>query len=216
MSNKDCPKGQILRDGYKTKTGKKVKASCITAQSDSGEKTSVQVKKYLAKKSKLQREAADKFPQDKNLTCPKGQIKRSAYTTTVRKTTSDGKKVSTKKYIRSKCIPSVTGKSIKGKKDIVILEKGVLGKYGYDDVESLTKSQRHRALRKALKDIKPVSLFRRVMAIAILNKNRDPDLYKKFKDDAEWIKTQPAYINRNIKKLSKKTSKKSSKKTSKK
>ena len=48
-NSKKCSKGQILREGYTTKTNKKVPSSCITAQSATGKKTSLEVKKYLEK-----------------------------------------------------------------------------------------------------------------------------------------------------------------------
>ena len=47
-----CSKGEILRKGYTTKTGKKVKSNCIEAQSQSGEKSSLYIKKFRSKQLK--------------------------------------------------------------------------------------------------------------------------------------------------------------------
>ena len=59
-SSKKCSKDQIVRKGYKTKSGKKVESGCIEARSASGKKTSTQLKKYIKKKN------LSKNKQDKN------------------------------------------------------------------------------------------------------------------------------------------------------
>jgi hypothetical protein len=68
------------------------------------------------------------------------------------------------------------------------LEKGTLSKFGY----SMKKSQqsRHKSLKKAIKSVKPLSIYRRLNALYVLNKNKHPDNAKVFKDDAEWLKTK--------------------------
>ena len=76
----------------------------------------------------------------------------------------------------------------------VILEKGVLEKYVYKNVLNLTKLQHHKVLKKAIKKIKPLSVYRRVLEIATLNKNKDSKLSKILKNDANLIKTQKEYI----------------------
>ena len=52
-----CSKGEILRKGYTTKTGKKVKSNCIEAQSQSGEKSSLYIKKLRSKQLKTHKKA---------------------------------------------------------------------------------------------------------------------------------------------------------------
>ena len=99
------------------------------------------------------------------------------------------------------------------------MNKDVLGKYGYSNIKSLSKTERHSALRDALKKIKPLSVYRRLVALATLNKNKDEELFITLRSDADWIKTQDIYIkSKNIKKVSKKRDSKikSSKKASKK
>ena len=88
------------------------------------------------------------------------------------------------------------------------MEKDVLKPFGYEHVESMTKSARQSALKKAIKAVKPLSIYRRIIAIATLNKNKDAKLYNILREDADWIKSQPEYL---AKKASKKSSKKSSK-----
>jgi hypothetical protein len=68
------------------------------------------------------------------------------------------------------------------------LEKGTLTKFGY----SMKKSQqsRHNSLKKAIKSVKPLSIYRRLNALYVLNKNKHPNNAKVFKDDAEWLKTK--------------------------
>ena len=151
-SSKNCKRGKIMRSGYTTKTGKKVASGCITAQSNSGKKTSLKLKKYVQKKESLQKQARAKFPKEASQKCPKGYIMREGYKTGSHKSQSkSGKKIIIKEHWTApNCIPSQLGRSEKGKKLIVIMEKDVLGKYGYENIVSLTRSQRHTALKKAI------------------------------------------------------------------
>jgi hypothetical protein len=209
-NSKKCTVGKILRSGFETKNGKVVPAGCIIAQSNSGEKTKIKVDEYLKKKSKIHEKARLMFPEAKK-SCSKGYIIRDGYKVSRHKTHSkEGKLIEIKEHwVEPTCIKSTTGRSVKSPKLITILEKDVLKKYGYYNVNNLTKQERHKALANAIKDNKPLSIFRRVQALAILNKNKNPELDEKFKDDAKWIQQQSIYINslaRN-KKLSKKRSK---------
>jgi hypothetical protein len=207
-SSKKCSKGQILREGYTTKTNKKVPSSCITAQSATGKKTSIEVKKYLKKKEKMHTAAMKRFSKEVPKKCPPGQILREGFKKESYKSHSKkGKEINVSgSWTKPECIPSVTGKSTKGPKLITIMEKDVLGKYGYSNVKTLSKGERHSALRNALKSIKPLSVYRRIVALSTLNKNKDQELYDILKSDADWIKTQDVYIK--AKNPSKKNSKK--------
>ena len=236
-SSKRCSKNMILRDGYTTKKGSKVPASCITAQSDSGMKTSIKLKKYLQKKAKMHREAMKRFSKEVPKKCSKGEILREGFKKNSYKSHSKtGRNIKVSgSWTKPACIKSVTGKSKKGSKLITIMDKDVLGKYGYSNIKSLSNTERHSAIRNALKKIKPLSVYRRLIALATLNKNKDEELFIILRKDADWIKTQDVYIkSKNIKKISKKrdskiksskkasnsskkgSSKKTSKKTSKK
>lgn len=214
-SSKKCSKVQILREGYKTKTGKKVKSSCIKAQSATGKKTSKILKKYIEKKESKQKQSRQKFPKEAKIKCIQGEIKREGYYKKSHTSHSkSGKKINVKgHWVAPGCILSVMGRSTKGPKLITLMEKDVLKSFGYTKVENITKSSRQKALKKAIQTIKPLSIYRRIIAIATLNKNKNDKLYKILREDAKWIKTQPEYIKQ---KTSKKTSKNLSKKTSKK
>jgi len=220
--SKTCPKGQIMRNEYTTKTGKKVKSNCITAQSNSGEKTSEIIRDYLKSKEKMHSLARKKYSKEASKKCSKGYIMREGYKIGSHKSHSkSGKETTVKKYwVAPECIKSTLNRSNKGEKLIVIIEKDVLGKYGYKNIKELNKQSRQKSLHKAITHNKPISIYRRIVALATLNKNKDSKLYKILKEDAKWIKTQDEYklsrSNGSSKKSSKKSSKRSSKRKSKK
>ena len=81
----------------------------------------------------------------------------------------------------------VNNKKGSKKKVIIIIEKDVLGKYGYDDIKNISITKRHSALKKALKELKPLSIYRRLIAIATLNKNKDIVLFDILRKDADWV-----------------------------
>ena len=198
-----CVRGEILRSGYITKNGIKVPSKCITAQSNSGEKTKDKISKYLKEKEQIYEQARKKFSKESSKKCSKGYIKREGYKVTSHKRKSNSKNSKNSKnmtvkghWVKPECIKSQTGKSEKGKKLIIIIEKDILGKYGYKDIKSLSKSDRHKSLSKAIKDNKPLSIYRRIKALSTLNKNKDHELYKILEDDALWIKTQQEYISK--------------------
>jgi len=195
MAN-DCPKGIIRRKGYITKRGSKtvrVKPSCIKATSASGTKRSPKDLALIRQREKIQKEIGKKYG---NVRCPPGQIERAGYTRRgyqrkgyVRK---DGTVVKSTRVGKSEVPPVCikdTGAPGKGYKIKVVLEKGVLKKAGYASVKDLSLEQRHSALRKANKQIgNPLSLFRKLLIVSTLNRERDPKLAKIFRDDANWVK----------------------------
>ncbi len=156
----------------------------------------------------MHKAAMKKFSNEVPKKCPPGQILREGFKKESYKSHSKkGKEINvSSSWTKPECIPSVTGKSTKGTKLITIIEKDVLGKYGYSNVKTLSKGERHSALRNALKFIKPLSVYRRIVALSTLNKNKDQELYDILKSDADWIKTQDVYIK--AKSPSKKNSKK--------
>jgi hypothetical protein len=66
------------------------------------------------------------------------------------------------------------------------LKKGDLTKYGYH--ANLSKTARHKALKKARAQYQPLSLSRKLNAVYVLNKNRDKKRAAIFKQDANWVK----------------------------
>jgi hypothetical protein len=85
---------------------------------------------------------------------------------------------------------SKKGSKRNSKKVIIIIDKDVLGKYGYDNIKIISTTKRHTALKKALKELKPLSVYRRLIAIATLNKNKDSVLFDILREDADWVKEQ--------------------------
>jgi len=172
-----------------------VAASCITATSQSGQKRSVSQKRYLAQRAKIQKEARRRFSRQTPKKCPPGKILREGYHRKSYKRTSRGKSVSVKgAWVPPTCAPSINRQ--KGKR-LFSLERGALGKYGYEDLHELTTQQRHKALDKALSEgIKPLPLLRRVNALYVLNKRKDPALAQKIHSDVDYIRNTKAYQNR--------------------
>jgi hypothetical protein len=75
-----------------------------------------------------------------------------------------------------KCVPGI------GK-----LRHGLLAKFGYSHVTSLTQSQRHAALQKAVKAYGALSVFHKLNAIYVYSKKTAPISSKLFKTDRDWI-----------------------------
>ena len=175
-----CPKGQIVRNGYtriNPHTNKKNKypPTCIDAQSNMGIKRVNFDRKILTQKKKMHEQIRKLFP----IKCKKGEIVKEGYKT----------KTNITKIVRPTCIKGTNIKgTIKGikREPTFVLQKGTLGQYGYHSVES--KEKRHAALKIAIKHIKPLSVYRKLNVLSILNKNRNPKISKLFKDDAEWLK----------------------------
>jgi hypothetical protein len=65
-------------------------------------------------------------------------------------------------------------------------KKNSLGKYGYKT--SLNVTQRHTALEKAIKAYGAHSVWSKLNAVSILNKNRSPKTANVFTSDKNWVK----------------------------
>ena len=75
----------------------------------------------------------------------------------------------------------------KGTKIITLMEKDVLAPFGYSGVKQLTVTKRHSALKKATEELKALSIYRRLIALATLHK-KNKFIHSIFMDDAEWLK----------------------------
>ena len=84
---------------------------------------------------------------------------------------------------------------VRSGRQLFVLKKGLLTKYGYH--ADLTEPARHQALRRSFATITPLSLYRKLNAVYVLNKNRDKKRALIFRSDANWVKTTPEYIKRN-------------------
>lgn len=204
-NDRSCPLGQIYRRGYTRYRGNtkiQVPGNCITATSQSKLKRSDIDREYLAQREQIQKEARRRFSREMPKKCPPGTVLREGFyrRPTHRRafrrssgTEVPGTEVSGA-WVPPTCVPSI---NVQKKKRLFALERGVLGRYGYEDVKHLSTSERHDALDRALADgIEPLPLLRRVNALYVLNKNKDPELAAKFRSDVGYIRSTPEYQNR--------------------
>ena len=185
MTLNTCPEGFHKRAGYKTKTGKYVKPSCVRSTI-----------KEKAMRTKL-------IPSIKSLSrkaCPPGMIERKAYarrySTAVlqegfKKKTRSGRTVRVKPHrqrvtmVESKCVKD-TGLPGNGTQRIGPLRKGELSKYGY--TLKISESQRRKALKKAIDEFGALGVYRKLDAVAKLTSRTIPEASKMFEKDRDWIK----------------------------
>ncbi len=80
-------------------------------------------------------------------------------------------------------------------RQLFVLKKGILTNYGYH--ADLTEPVRRQALQRAFATVTPLSLYRKLNAVYVLNKNRDKKRALIFRSDANWVKTTPEYARRN-------------------
>lgn len=199
MSSKrsTCPKGTIERRGYTAKRGGKtirVRSSCIHATSASGKKRSPMDLAKIAERERIHRKISKKYG---SIRCPPGTIERVGFTRSATKrrayTRRDGTRVRATTVHASETGPTcVSDRGLPGKGTFripTVLERGDLKKYGYSNVKSLPRSERHSILREIIRDIRnPLSLFRKLNILATYNRNQDPSASKIFKDDATWVR----------------------------
>ena len=68
---------------------------------------------------------------------------------------------------------------------IPIKHKGALSDFGYSS--KLPSEERHKALKKAVKEYGHTDVARRLTAVSTLQKNTNPTASKKFKADEHWV-----------------------------
>jgi len=198
-----CPAGSIHRKGYYRRSytrkdgarvkGTRVAGGCIKATSALGIKRSVLNKLIMQSRSRSQKRAAKLTRRKTPKRCPKGSIKRVAYMRSGYRrkgyTRKDGTYVKPayvkKVAVSSGCIKDV-GKPGKGRKLIGPLMKGALGRFGYH--HSLSAQTRHASLKEAVKSYGALSVFRKLNAVYVLNKNKSPGMAKVFLSDRNWVK----------------------------
>lgn len=71
---------------------------------------------------------------------------------------------------------------------IPILKKNTLRQFGYSSFK--TEEERHVALKKAVKTLGYSAIIKKLNAVKILNKNRNPEVSKKFNKDMIWIQNK--------------------------
>ena len=182
-----CPTGMILRKGYTYKS-RKVPKGCIKAQSQSGKKRVDIDRAIIRRLGKIHATMRKKFGTP---SCKRGEIVREGYIRKSRRRSGSGKSGSgRRRQVAPGCIKDI-GLSKKGKQ-LFVLSKGTLTQYGYHT--DLSEKDRHIALRRALTHIKPLSVYRKLNALYVLNKNRP--LGSLYREDAEWVKTTREYDRR--------------------
>jgi hypothetical protein len=179
-SRRSCKKGQIKRNSYRTKNGRVVKENCIIAQSNSGRKSSRENRQISLRRSASHRRASKGSSRK---SCGKGQILKTGYFM---------RRGSKRILIKPTCIKK-RGSSRRSDVRIPIDDENSLAKYGYVDLKMKSAKQRRIALHKALAHIKPLSLYRRILAIATLSKNTDPKLNILLISDSDWLKGTKEY-----------------------
>jgi hypothetical protein len=78
-------------------------------------------------------------------------------------------------------------KTKKNKKQLFTLKKGDLTKYGYH-ISTSNATTRHKALGKARKHYPHNSLIRKLNALAVLHKNRNPIYTKRARSDMNFLR----------------------------
>jgi hypothetical protein len=72
------------------------------------------------------------------------------------------------------------------KNRIGTLKRGLLAKFGYERVTSLSVVQRHTALNKAIKEYGALSVSRKLNAVYVYNRKTNPSVARIFKADRDW------------------------------
>ena len=67
------------------------------------------------------------------------------------------------------------------------LKVGTLKKHGYSDVKNLSVEKRHIALKKAIKEYGYSHVIKKVNAVELLSRNRNPKISKIFGADKKWM-----------------------------
>jgi hypothetical protein len=73
------------------------------------------------------------------------------------------------------------------KNRIGTLRKGLLIKYGYENVTTLSVVQRHTALNKAIRAYGALSVSRKLNAVYVYNRKTNPSVARIFKADRDWV-----------------------------
>jgi len=205
-----CPSGYILRDSYKTSSGKCTSSRCVRKTGLIKGKSSERAERSF-KESKERSKKANKMSLKRgmhiNSKCSKGQILRKGYT---RK--AYDRKVGThvKQALISQGCITKRGKStrIHGEPSTKIFideNDHFLSEYGYHDVEMKSKEERHKALHKLIEHFIPIKgkmatynyVIKALNARYIVNKNTNPKTSRIFKADQRAISAEYKKIKKN-------------------
>ena len=73
------------------------------------------------------------------------------------------------------------------------MEKGTLSQFGYSNIKKLSKKERQSSLKRAVKEMKPLSVRRKLIALRTLNKNTNPQMAKMYDTDQKFVKNTKEY-----------------------
>lgn len=195
-----CPKNYTLRDSYKTSSGKCSQSRCVRKtgllKGKSSERAERSFKASRGRSNKASRMSLKRGLKIRSK-CSKGQILRKGYTRKSynRKLGSHVKNA----LVAPGCITK-RGKStrIHGKPTTKIYideDDHYLSEYGYHDVETKSKEERHQALHKLINHFIPIKgematynyVIKALNARYIVNKNTNPKVANIFKADQKVI-----------------------------
>jgi hypothetical protein len=172
-----CTPGYYLRKAF-TRKGSYIKSACIRKISPYNQ-SSNNFKKVTLKRISTRLRGFKKSLRRNNIICPTGSILRKSYVRIIRKT---GKKV----RVPASCIPDMGLPGKRTEPGIGPLRKGELGRFGYKS--SLNRILRYQALKKAVKELGSLSVWKKLNVLYIYNKNTNPLLSEKYNSDKNWIK----------------------------
>jgi hypothetical protein len=198
-----CPIGYVLRDSYKTSSGKCSQSRCVRKSGLLKGKSSVRAEKSF-KKAKERSKKALKMTIKRglhvNTRCNIGQILRRGYN----RRSYDRKKGTHVRHtlVAPGCITK-RGKSkrIHGEPPTRIFidpDDHYLSEYGYHDVETKSKEERHESLHKLISHFLPIKgematynyVIKALNARYILNRNTNPKVARIFKADQKAISAE--------------------------
>ena len=135
--------------------------------------------------------------------CPRGMIQRRGYVRkfgadiiqkgyTVKRANGKAYRIHPARssvYVKPSCIKDrgLAGKLAPGE-GFGYLHKGELKRHGY--VYDVDRQERHTALKRAVKEFGPLSVYRKLDVVAKLSKRTVPDAAHVFKADREWIRRE--------------------------
>jgi hypothetical protein len=206
-----CPGGFILRESYRSKSGKCVAARCVRKTGIMSGKSSNRTARLLKKADeralhalRLSKKAGLNVPMN----CPKGMTMRRGYT---RRSYNRRTGIHVRHALARPACIKTRGKQIKNKNQnkasIIILDPDdhYLSEYGYFDVENKSIEERHLSLHKLINHFIPIKgematynyVIRALNARYILNRNTNRKTASIFKKDQRAISKEYKKIKNN-------------------
>jgi hypothetical protein len=178
-TRRKCGSGKFYRKTFIRK-GRRIMGRCIRKQTTariSSKKYAEATRRRMGIRMRGFRKSARGSKR-----CGKGKILRAAYV----RYTKRGKHV----RVPASCIPDVgaSGKGLRSGKGIGTLKQGDLARFGYVRIATLSESQRHEALSKAVKAYGSLTVWRKLNALSVYTRRTSPKTSKTVKADMDWIR----------------------------